>query len=97
MFKLFSKSWRQKMKAEADASFGVCDGIWTPVVDTGVITAPQLTANATLANKALQVTGLVAPAVATVGADDYTVSNGNIAIFNIDGDVVTFLGSVVVP
>lgn len=97
MLKLFTKKWRARMKSEADTNFGVCDGIWTPVVDTGVITAPQLSDNTVLANKAVQITGLAAPATVTIGADDFTVSNGNIAIFNIDGDIVTVLGSVLVP
>lgn len=95
MLKLFTKGWRKEMKSEAETGFGVCDGIWTPVVQTGaiVIALP----NAELANKAVEVTGLVAPAELTIGATTYDVSNGNIVVFNITGNIVAALGAVAQP
>ncbi len=95
MKSLFSKKALGALKAEASIGYGVCDGTWTPTVSGGNVVLTQPSTE--LANKAVEVTGLVAPADLTVGSETYTIDNGNVVVFNITGDVVAAHGSVLVP
>ncbi len=91
--KLFSKLWRRANKEE-QASIGVCEGTWTPVVDgTDVLLTQPSDA---MANKAVEVTGMpgardlqVGPVVGSQTA--IAIDDGMVVVFNISGVAVAVL------
>lgn len=85
--KMFTNAWRRKMRDEL-ATVGAVDTTWTPVLDGTDIDLAEFPV--TLAGKAAQVTGLVS----TADWNGLTVSNGNVAIFNQDVELVAVLGAV---
>jgi hypothetical protein len=92
--KLFSNLWRRTMRAEL-SSVGLSQNIWTPTVDlSDVVQLAQPAAD--LADKAVTVSGLTAPATLDVMVAGVptatTIDNGMVVIFNIEGVAVGVLG-----
>lgn len=92
--KLFSNLWRRTMRAEF-SSVGLSQNLWTPTVDEDdVVQLAQPAAD--MADKAVTVSGLTAPAeleVMVAGVPtDTTIKNGMVVIFNIEGVAVGVLG-----
>lgn len=94
--KRFTKGWWNSLNSEMK-TVGVCHDYWTPEVDlSDVITLVQGETNP-YANKALEVENLSAQATIAVGADFYTVDNGNVVVFNLSGNCVQVIGGTLVP